>query len=51
MEKLILKQENRIGKPYKVVTAHNTAEWNIGQRLTKAEVTSLITRKIDVKIT
>ena len=60
MEKLVLEQsvrinDSRVSKPYKVVTAHNTTEWNIGQRLTRDEVKAIITKrgirqKVDVKI-
>jgi len=61
MEKLVLEQsvrinDQRISKPYRVITTYNTAEWNIGQRLTRDEVKGIIARKgirrpkVDVQI-
>ena len=61
MEKLVLEQsvrinDQRIVKPYRVLTAYNTTEWKIGERLTRDEVKGIISRKgtgrskVDVQI-
>lgn len=40
-----------VNRPYKVVEVHNTAAWNIGERLTKDAVRDIIVRQVEVKIT
>ena len=56
LKKLVLVQTatettRPVNRPYKVVEVHNTAAWNIGERLTTDAVRELIARQVDVKIT
>ena len=56
LKKLVLVQTatettRPVNRPYKVVEVHNTAAWNIGERLTKDAVRDIIVRQVEVKIT
>ena len=56
LKKLVLLQTatettRPVNRPYKVVEVHNTAAWNIGERLTKDAVRDIIVRQVNVKIT
>ena len=56
LKKLVLVQTatettRPVNRPYKIVEVHNTAAWNIGERLTKDAVRELIARQVNVKIT
>ena len=46
MKKLVLKQEdpNSLNTVYRVVSVENSIEWDIGEKLSKDEVRSIIQR-------
>jgi hypothetical protein len=42
MRKLVLKQDRHATAPYIIVGMEDTVDWNVGSRLTKAEVEQIM---------